>query len=207
MILLSGQIQGMWYASGMMFPLGLVISYLKNRIESIKPHTILIAMVVISLVFAYCAKMVKYPGLQCLIYGNLQCLFVSFLVILSLIGRKTGVSKWLISLLLCNIVYYALESTLQLGPSIISIMPVITILLILAGINTIAPLTNMFGNISYEFYLIHAPIIFVSMLWFSDIIQCLLSSLILALALAFLINRASRLFFDDKKKKKYQHIC
>ena len=199
MILLSQQ-DGMWYGSGMMFPAGLVLSYFRGKIESVKPHTILIVSVTISLIFAYYMKMFRLPWYSGLIYGNLQCLLVSLLVILSLLGRKTGVGKWLVSLLLCNIVYYALETSLQLGPNIITVMPVMTIFLVLAGMDTIAPLTNLFGNVSYEFYLIHAMMIFVSMTWFSDMLLCFISSLVLSLIIAIAINRVSKIFFDNKKK-------
>ena len=199
MILLSQQ-QGMWYGSGMMFPIGLMISYYRDRIESIKPHTILIVSIIISLIFAYYMKMVRLPWDSTLIYGNLQCLFVSLLAIMSLLSRKTGAGKWLISLLLCNVVYYGLEASLQLGPNIITVMPVITVLLILAGIDTFAPLTKMFGNISYEFYLIHATMIFVSMAWFSDMVLCFVSSLVLAIIMAIIINKVTKVFIDDKKK-------
>jgi len=179
MILLSQQ-EGMWYGSGMMFPLGLIISYYKDKIESIKPHTILIISIFISLIFAYYMKMVRLPWDSALIYGNLQCLFVSLLVIMSLLSRRTGAGKWLICLLLCNLIYYSLQASLQLGPNIITVMPVISALLILAGIDTFAPLTKFFGNISYEFYLIHVTMIFNSMVWFSDMILCFVSSLFLS---------------------------
>lgn len=79
-------------------------------------------------------------------------------------------------------------------------MPVMTIFLVLAGMDTIAPLTNLFGNISYEFYLIHAMMIFVSATWFSDMLLCFISSLILSLIIAIVINRLSKIFFDNKKK-------
>lgn len=37
MVILSPQKYGMWYASGMMFPVGLIISYWKDKIESFVP--------------------------------------------------------------------------------------------------------------------------------------------------------------------------
>lgn len=199
MILFSYQQQGMWAASGMMFPVGLMLSHYKNRIESLKPHSILLFSIVISLIFAYVMKLPRITPMSSLVYGNLQCLFITLFVIISLLVRKFGVDKWVLTLLLCNIVYYTFQTSLQLGPNIVTVLPVISVFLILAGLNVISPITNFVGNISYEFYIIHAIIIQVSKIWFADMLLCFISSFILSLVIAIVIKKASRILLSNKK--------
>jgi hypothetical protein len=69
--------------------------------------------------------------------------------------QKNGIQNLDLTLLLCNVAYFVLGIILQLGPNLITAMPVITTFLIPAGTDIISPLTNFFGNISYEFYIIN----------------------------------------------------
>ncbi len=201
MVLLSPQKFGMWYASGMMFPVGLIISYYKERMESIKPHLTVALIVIFSILFALSMYNLRLDSFSNLIFGNLQCLFFSLLIISSLLLRKTGLKIWLFSLLVCNLAYISLGILMQLGPNIIVALPVVTALLIPAGIEILSPLTNFFGDISYEFYIIHVTMMYVSRVWFSEMLPCFISSFILALVMAVVINRTSKIFFSSKEEK------
>lgn len=203
MILFSNQQQGMWCASGMMFPLGIILSHYKDNIESLKPHIVLMVSIIISLIFAYVMKLPRITPISSLLYGNIQCLFVAFFIIISLLMRRTGINKWLVTLLLCNIVYYTFEASLQLGPNIVTVLPVISILLVLTGLNVLSTFTNFIGNISYEFYIIHAIMIQVSKIWFTDMLLCFISSLILSLIMAIVIKKASGALLNNRKRETY----
>lgn len=200
MVILSPQKYGMWYASGMMFPVGLIISYWKDKIESFVPHLILAISIIVSIILALSMENLRMTSFSNLLFGNLQCLFVSLFIIASLLTRKTGFKIWILTLLLCNVAYFLLGTMLQLGPNLITAMPVITALLIPAGTDIISPLTNFFGNISYEFYIIHVTMLYVSRIWFTEMLSCFMSSLILALIVAIIINKVTKVFIDDKKK-------
>ncbi len=200
MILLSQQEHNMWYSSGMMFPVGLILSYYRDRIESIKPYTILMIAVIVSLILAHNMIIFKSHWYSGLLLGNVQCLLVSMMIVMFLLARKNGVGVWLAALLLCNFSYCVIGLVLGLGLDQITAVPVITALVIPASIDIVSPLTNLLGNISYEFYIIHVTMLHVSRIWFAEMLSCFISSLILTLVMAIVINRVSKIFFDDKKK-------
>ena len=87
---------------------------------------------------------------------------------------------------------------MQLGPNIIVALPVVTALLIPAGTELLSHLTNFFGDLSYEFYIIHVTMMYVSRIWFSGMLPCFISSFILALVMAVVVNRTSKIFFSTK---------
>lgn len=200
MALLSQQ-QPMWYGSGMMFPVGIIWSYYRDKIESVKPHGLLIVSICATLILTYAVSKYLEPAINNLIYGNLQCLLVGTILLASLVMRKNNIAQWLAALLLCNIVYYA--SGVQLGhlDNLATILPLITILSIVAGLDILSPMTDFMGEISYEFYIIHGMMILVSKAWFPDLMTCLISSFVLSLVFAFVIKRVSNVFFDSKKRK------
>lgn len=200
MALLSLQKGGMWYVSGIMFPMGLVISYYKDRIEKTRPMTILIISTCASLIFACLITLPRYAAVDNLLYGNLQCVLIGIIVISSLLMRKYGIVKWILVLLLCNIVFYSFEHTMDLGPSITLALPAISVFLTLSGITDLSLFTDFVGEISYELYLIHEVIIWASKELFSDMIQCLIFSFVISIILAVVIKKISGIFFDDGKK-------
>ncbi len=200
MVLLSQQLP-MWYGSGMMFPVGLIWSYYRDRIESVRPHNILIVSICATAILAYAVSKYLEPAINNLVYGNLQCLLVGTILLASLVMRKNNTIWWLTTLLLCNIVYYV--SGIQLGhlDNLAVILPLITILLIIAGLDALSPLTDFMGEISYEFYIIHGVMILVSKEWFPDMMTCFIFSFILSIVFAFATKHISNIFFNGKKRK------
>lgn len=200
MIIFSFQQHGMWCASGMMFPIGILLSQYKSKIESLKPHAILMFSLIIPLIFVYAMTIPKMSPFLSVSLGNLQCLCITLFIIISLIMRRAGIGKWLLTLLLCNIVYCTFGSTLQLGPSLV-IMPIVSIYLIIAGLNILSIFTDFIGNISYEFYIIHGMMIQVAYVWFSDMLLCFISGFVLSLITAIIIKKASGILLNNKKRE------
>lgn len=199
MILLSSQ-QGMWCSSGIMFPLGLILSYYKEKIMSLRFGTVFIFAMINSLIFAYFMKIPRISPMTALFYGNLQCLLIAFFLILSLLAMNISTKKWLIMILFCNIIYLSFQKSLMLGPNIIAVLPFISIITIVAGLNFLSPVTSIVGNFSYEFYIIHAIMVFISKIWFTDMLICFISSLVLSVVMAIFIKKASSIFFNDEKQ-------
>lgn len=203
MILLSLQQHNMWYASGMMFPVGLILSYYKDTIESLNPNIILILGLIISLTFACVVKLPEITPLSSMFNGNLQCLLITLFIVISLLIKKNNVNKWLLTLLISNIIYCTFGVLLQFELVVFAELPIITILLIISSLNVLHPLTDFFGDVSYEFYIIHVTMIKFSNLWNSNVWLCLIFSLILSLIIAIVIRKASGILLNNKKREKY----
>ncbi len=199
MVLLSYQQQANWYASGMMFPVGLLLSRYRDKIESVKPYGLLIISAITVTVFSYTVTINSGTQIGILIFANLRCFLVGILMVSVLLMRENSTSSWLVTLLILNVVYFIMGVFLGYGESPLAIIPLLSGTLLLSGLNRLSIVTDFIGNISYEIYLIHWALIILSRKWFSDIWLCLIISLLLSVFFAYVIKYVSGAFFSKKK--------
>ncbi len=199
MAVLSYQQQAMWYGSGLMFPVGLLLSHYKNKIENARLCTTVFVSSIAAILLSCIVSIPLEPAINNLIFANLQCFLTALMIICVLILRQNNVYLWLIVLIVLNTLYYLTGIVSGHNGNLIAIMPLLSVILLLSGLNSLSWVTDFIGSISYEIYIIHGMMILVSKEFFSDIWVCLFLSLILSIFLAYIIKQISGTFFDKKK--------